>query len=131
MHAELYDRSRPVTQLHWGGGTPTFLSEAQMQMLMAVTRRHFAVAADDRAEVGIELDPREVREPTLRVLREIGFNRASLGIQDFEPAVQKAVNRIQSEALTGARHRRSATRRIPLRVGRSDLRSAVSDAARR
>lgn len=100
-HAALYDKTREVTQLHWGGGTPTFLSEAQMEALMAVTRRHFNVVGDDAAEIGIELDPREVREPTLRVLREIGFNRASLGIQDFEPAVQKAVNRVQSMALTG------------------------------
>ncbi len=101
LHAALYDKTRMVTQLHWGGGTPTFLSETQMDALMAVTRRHFNVASDRSAEIGIELDPREVREPTLRVLREMGFNRASLGIQDFEPAVQKAVNRIQSEALTG------------------------------
>jgi len=101
LHAALYDKSRIVTQLHWGGGTPTFLSEAQMETLMAVTRRHFNLAGGDAAEIGIELDPREVRGPTLRVLREIGFNRASLGIQDFEPAVQKAVNRIQSVALTG------------------------------
>jgi len=101
MHGALYDRARRVTQLHWGGGTPTFLSETQMTTLMEVTRRHFTIADDDVAEVGIELDPREVREPTLRVLRDIGFNRASLGIQDFEPVVQKAVNRVQSEALTG------------------------------
>ena len=101
MQAELYDRARPVRQLHWGGGTPTFLNEAQMTTLMDITRRHFNLAADDESEFGIELDPREVRPETLATLREIGFNRASLGIQDFEPAVQKAVNRIQSEALTG------------------------------
>jgi len=101
LQSALYDRRRTVTQLHWGGGTPTFLSEAQMQTLMETTRRHFTLAADDAGEFGIELDPREVRQPTLAVLRELGFNRASLGIQDFDPAVQKAVNRIQSEALTG------------------------------
>lgn len=102
LQASLYDRSRTVTQLHWGGGTPTFLSEEQMRALMGATRAHFQLADDVQGEYGIELDPREVREDTLGVLREIGFNRASLGIQDFEPAVQKAVNRIQSEALTGA-----------------------------
>jgi oxygen-independent coproporphyrinogen-3 oxidase len=101
LQSELYDPARPVRQLHWGGGTPTFLSEAQMADLMAETRRRFNLADDSEAEFGIELDPREVRPATLATLREIGFNRASLGIQDFEPAVQKAVNRIQSESLTG------------------------------
>jgi oxygen-independent coproporphyrinogen-3 oxidase len=101
LQSELYDRRRTVTQLHWGGGTPTFLSETQMRTLMDTTRRHFTLAPGDAGEFGIELDPREVREPTLAVLRDLGFNRASLGIQDFEPAVQKAVNRIQSESLTG------------------------------
>ncbi|NJN51437.1 MAG: oxygen-independent coproporphyrinogen III oxidase [Gammaproteobacteria bacterium] len=102
LHAQLYEPTRLVTQLHWGGGTPTFLSESQMRGLMRQTRQHFRLAADDAGEFGIELDPREVRPDTLPVLREIGFNRASLGIQDFEPAVQKAVNRIQSEAMTAA-----------------------------
>jgi oxygen-independent coproporphyrinogen-3 oxidase len=101
LQSALYDRRRTVTQLHWGGGTPTFLSEAQMRSLMETTRRHFTLAPGDAGEFGIELDPREVREPTLAVLRELGFNRASLGIQDFDPIVQRAVNRIQSESLTG------------------------------
>ncbi len=102
LHGHLYDANRTVTQLHWGGGTPTFLSEAQMRDLMAATRRHFHLARESEGEFGIELDPREIRPDTMAVLREIGFNRASLGIQDFEPAVQKAVNRIQSEALTAS-----------------------------
>jgi oxygen-independent coproporphyrinogen III oxidase len=101
LQSELYDPARPVRQLHWGGGTPTFLSEAQMSALMEHTRRHFNLADDAESEFGIELDPREVRPQTLATLRDIGFNRASLGIQDFEPAVQKAVNRIQSESMTG------------------------------
>jgi len=101
LQSALYDPARPVRQLHWGGGTPTFLSDQQMRELMAATRRHFNLAGDAESEFGIELDPREVRAGTLATLRDIGFNRASLGIQDFEPAVQKAVNRIQSEALTG------------------------------
>ncbi len=102
LHGQLYNRARNVTQLHWGGGTPTFLSEAQMCALMAATRHHFQLADDAEGEFGIELDPREIRTGTMRTLREIGFNRVSLGIQDFEPAVQKAVNRIQSESLTGS-----------------------------
>jgi len=101
LQSALYDRRRTVTQLHWGGGTPTFFEEAQMRALMETTRHHFTLAGDDTGEFGIELDPREVRQPTLAVLRELGFNRASLGIQDFDAAVQKAVNRIQSESLTG------------------------------
>jgi oxygen-independent coproporphyrinogen-3 oxidase len=101
LQAALYDRRRTVTQLHWGGGTPTFLSEEEMRRLMRETAAHFTLAAADVGEFGIELDPRELRPATLPTLREIGFNRVSLGIQDFDPAVQKAVNRLQSEALTG------------------------------
>jgi oxygen-independent coproporphyrinogen-3 oxidase len=100
MQAELFDRARTVEQLHWGGGTPTFISHEEMRELMAVTREHFRLRDDDKGEYGIEVDPREIRPETLAVLRELGFNRLSMGVQDFEPAVQKAVNRIQSEAET-------------------------------
>ena len=100
LHGALYDRRRRVSQLHWGGGTPTFFSEAQLRRLMHAIDAHFTLARDDTGEFGIELDPREVRQETLPVLRELGFNRVSLGIQDFDPAVQKAVNRIQSVAQT-------------------------------
>jgi oxygen-independent coproporphyrinogen III oxidase len=91
---------RHVEQLHWGGGTPTFISHAEMRELMRVTRRLFELADDARGEYGIEIDPREVKPDTLAVLREIGFNRLSMGVQDFDPRVQQAVNRIQSEAET-------------------------------
>jgi oxygen-independent coproporphyrinogen-3 oxidase len=96
MQAELFDDSRPVEQLHWGGGTPTFISGDQMRELMAVTGRHFQLLDDDRGEYSIEIDPREVTDGTIGLLREIGFNRMSLGLQDLDPAVQKAVNRIQT-----------------------------------
>ena len=99
-HAELYGSDRDVAQLHWGGGTPTFLSDDQIHALMAQTRHSFNLKSDQSGEFSIEIDPREVRPDTLATLRESGFNRMSLGIQDFEPAVQKAVNRIQSEELT-------------------------------
>ncbi|MEW6612459.1 MAG: oxygen-independent coproporphyrinogen III oxidase [Pseudomonadota bacterium] len=95
-----FDPSRPVTQLHWGGGTPTFLSGEEMRALMAQTRRHFTLLDDDAGEYSIEIDPREVEPGTLALLRELGFNRLSLGVQDLDPAVQRAVNRIQSEELT-------------------------------
>jgi oxygen-independent coproporphyrinogen-3 oxidase len=100
LQAELFDRARTVEQLHWGGGTPTFISHEEMRQLMAVTREHFRLRDDDKGEYGIEVDPREIRPETLAVLRDLGFNRLSMGVQDFEPAVQKAVNRIQSEAET-------------------------------
>ncbi|WP_417551242.1 oxygen-independent coproporphyrinogen III oxidase [Methylophaga sp.] len=98
LKSALIDSSRSVTQLHWGGGTPTFISEQQMQDLMNETRRHFHIADD--ADISIEIDPREANADTIALLKKIGFNRISLGIQDFDPAVQKAVNRIQSEAET-------------------------------
>ena len=102
MQAELFDPGRTVEQLHWGGGTPTFISHEEIQELMNVTREHFRLRDDDQGEYGIEVDPREVRPETLALLRRLGFNRLSMGVQDFEPAVQKAVNRIQSEAETFA-----------------------------
>lgn len=100
MQAALFDKSRRVEQLHWGGGTPTFISRDQMRELMAETRRHFTLADDDIGEYSIEIDPREADAETIRLLREIGFNRISMGVQDFDERVQKAVNRIQSEAET-------------------------------
>ncbi|MEA3412043.1 MAG: oxygen-independent coproporphyrinogen III oxidase [Pseudomonadota bacterium] len=102
MQGELFDASRPVDQLHWGGGTPTFLNPEQMAELMTVTSRHFKLRDDDQGEYSIEIDPREADEYTIELLRELGFNRLSLGVQDFEPRVQAAVNRIQSEEQTFA-----------------------------
>lgn len=84
---------RTVTQLHWGGGSPTFLTPDRMESFMKAITRRFSIQED--AEVSIELDPRESSTEHLEVLRELGFNRASLGIQDVDEAVQKAVNRIQ------------------------------------
>jgi oxygen-independent coproporphyrinogen-3 oxidase len=100
MQARLFDRTRVVEQLHWGGGTPTFISHDEMRDLMRVTRENFTLRTDDQGEYGIEVDPREVHSGTLPLLREIGFNRLSMGVQDFDPKVQKAVNRLQSEEQT-------------------------------
>lgn len=102
LQGRLFDRSRPVDQLHWGGGTPTFISHEQMRALMRVTGEYFQLRDDDSGEYSIEVDPREADAETVAVLRELGFNRLSLGVQDFDPAVQKAVNRIQSEQETWA-----------------------------
>ncbi len=100
LQGALFPRARVVDQLHWGGGTPTFISHRQMADLMAQTRRHFTLREDDGGEYSIEIDPREVQEDTIRFLRELGFNRMSMGVQDFDPRVQRAVNRIQTEEQT-------------------------------
>jgi oxygen-independent coproporphyrinogen-3 oxidase len=92
------DGGPKVEQLHWGGGTPTFLSRDEMSMLMGMLRAGFEFAPD--AEVSIEVDPRKVGADTIAFLGELGFNRISVGIQDFDPVVQQAVNRIQTEAET-------------------------------
>ena len=89
-----------VEQLHWGGGTPTFLAHDEMRRLMAMTRQRFHLLED--GEYSIEVDPRKVDRGTVDLLAELGFNRMSLGVQDFDEAVQRAVNRVQSEAETFA-----------------------------
>ncbi len=90
--------ARRACQLHWGGGTPNFLSAEEMRSLMAALRAQFDFAAD--AELSVEIDPRSLAPGAMALLGELGFNRASIGVQDFDPAVQKAVNRIQSEEAT-------------------------------
>lgn len=95
IQASLYDVDRPVEQLHWGGGTPTFLNHDEMRALMAKTRQHFKLHDGDDGDYSIEIDPRSVTVETISVLREIGFNRFSLGVQDVDERVQRAVNRIQ------------------------------------
>jgi len=87
-----------VAQLHWGGGTPTFLAHDEMRQLMTATRQHFKLI--EGGEYSIEVDPRKVDRATVELLAELGFNRMSVGVQDFDPAVQQAVNRVQSEEET-------------------------------
>ncbi|MDO8888938.1 MAG: oxygen-independent coproporphyrinogen III oxidase [Hydrogenophaga sp.] len=82
-----------VSQLHLGGGTPTFLSDAELEDLMSMLRSHFTLVPG--GEYSIEVDPRTVTEERLRTLARLGFNRLSFGVQDFDPTVQKAVHRIQ------------------------------------
>ncbi|HQO30176.1 MAG TPA: radical SAM protein, partial [Accumulibacter sp.] len=94
----LEDRQPEVSQLHWGGGTPTFLSHDEMRQLMAATRKHFRLI--EGGEFSIEVDPRKVDRETVALLGELGFNRMSVGVQDFDEKVQAAVNRIQSEEET-------------------------------
>ncbi|MCZ8130080.1 MAG: oxygen-independent coproporphyrinogen III oxidase [Steroidobacteraceae bacterium] len=92
----LYDKSRPVNQLHFGGGTPTFLSTRQIAELLEKMRRHFALTNAPDREYSIEIDPRTIDLDRLEELSKLGFNRVSLGVQDFDAAVQVAVNRVQS-----------------------------------
>ncbi len=103
---DIIGKSQRVEQLHWGGGTPTFLSNEELRELMGMLRERFEFAAD--GEYSIEIDPRTVNAEKMAVIGDIGFNRVSLGVQDFDPDVQRAVNRIQSfeetrEAIEGAR----------------------------
>ncbi|MFJ2334159.1 oxygen-independent coproporphyrinogen III oxidase [Pseudomonas helleri] len=90
------DPKQKVEQLHFGGGTPTFLSHDELRQLMAHLREHFNLLDDDSGDYGIEIDPREADWSTMGLLRELGFNRVSIGLQDLDPAVQRAVNRLQS-----------------------------------
>ena len=96
MASALFDRDRDVEQVHFGGGTPNFLTPAQIAEVMDVLRRHFSFAAPARLDCSIELDPRFITPDDVGALAAAGFNRASLGVQDFDPEVQRAVNRIQS-----------------------------------
>ncbi|NWD69940.1 oxygen-independent coproporphyrinogen III oxidase [Pseudomonas gingeri] len=88
--------AQKVEQLHLGGGTPTFLSHDELRQLMACLRQHFNLLDDDSGDYGIEIDPREADWSTMGLLRELGFNRVSVGLQDLDPTVQRAVNRLQS-----------------------------------
>lgn len=92
------DGEHEVIQLHWGGGTPTFLSHDEMRLLMSETRKHFKLL--DGGEYSIEVDPRKVDTATVALLGELGFNRMSVGVQDFDERVQVAVNRVQTEEET-------------------------------
>jgi oxygen-independent coproporphyrinogen-3 oxidase len=89
---------QPIAQLHWGGGTPTFLSDAEMAQLMAMLQERFPRTRD--AEVSLEVDPRSVEPGRMARIAALGFNRLSVGVQDFDRDVQQAVHRIQSEAET-------------------------------
>ena len=96
--AQMVSRRRPVIQFHWGGGTPTYLSPAQLEDLFGYTRERFSFASD--AEIGIEIDPRVTSRAHLETLRRLGFNRLSMGIQDFQAKVQQTIHRVQPYEMT-------------------------------
>ena len=93
LHTRHLGRGQAVSQLHLGGGTPTFMSDEELRQLMALLREHFKFVPG--GEYSVEVDPRTVDAQRLAVLAELGFNRLSFGVQDFDPEVQKAVHRIQ------------------------------------
>ncbi len=95
LQGALFDRSRPVEQLHFGGGTPTYLDAAQLARLFAHLRKNFSFGDSRDRQFSIEVDPRTVDRVRMGELRSLGFNRLSLGIQDFDEEVQQAINRIQ------------------------------------
>jgi oxygen-independent coproporphyrinogen-3 oxidase len=96
IYSSLFDSSRQVKQLHWGGGTPNFLSNEEMSLLMKATRRLFSLADDRQGEFSIEIHPGNISPDSIKHLRHLGFNRLSMGVQDFNPSVQKAVNRFNT-----------------------------------
>ncbi|MES2016910.1 MAG: oxygen-independent coproporphyrinogen III oxidase [Pseudomonadota bacterium] len=102
MQGRLFAGMNQIEQLHFGGGTPTYLSDAQMEELMLHLRRCFKFAPDEVGEYSIEVDPRTVTRERVLSLRRQGFNRISLGVQDYDAQVQEAVNRIQPEQETQA-----------------------------
>jgi oxygen-independent coproporphyrinogen-3 oxidase len=116
LAAPLLGKDRKLCQLHWGGGTPTFLAREEMRELMASLDAAFERSAD--AEVSLEVDPRRVEAGTMEFLAGLGFNRVSIGVQDFDAAVQQAVHRIQSEEVT---------RRVIEEARRSGFRSVNLD----
>ena len=96
--ATLINPRRKVVQLHFGGGSPTFLSPDEIRRLGEIIHKHFKFSSD--IEAGVEIDPRRLTREHVVALREVGFNRASLGVQDFDPTVQQAVHRIQPREMT-------------------------------
>jgi len=98
LMAKLLNPRRKAVQLHLGGGSPTFLRPDEIRRLGEITHRHFTFAPD--IEAGLEVDPRRLTREHMAALREIGFNRASMGVQDFNPQVQEAVHRIQPVEMT-------------------------------
>ncbi len=96
--SKFVSRKRKVSQFHWGGGTPTYLSPSQLEDLFAYTHERFTFG--DEAEIGIEVDPRVTSQSHLETLRRLGFNRLSMGVQDFTPIVQETIHRIQPYEMT-------------------------------
>ena len=96
MKGKIFDKDRKVEQIHFGGGTPTYLNKVQLTQLMDVLNNNFNLLDDDSGDYSIEIDPRKLKSETITLLRNLGFNRVSIGVQDFDSKVQAAINRIQA-----------------------------------
>jgi oxygen-independent coproporphyrinogen-3 oxidase len=118
MRSSLHGKQRPVRQMHWGGGTPTFLDSAEITELMHELASHFMLLDEGYREYSIEIDPRTVDNSKIALLKGLGFNRISLGIQDFDPLVQKSINRQQPYA---------AVRELVQEIRRHEFRSLSFD----
>jgi oxygen-independent coproporphyrinogen-3 oxidase len=114
--AQLVD-GRQIQRMHWGGGTPTYLDAHELKVLVEMIRGHFDLVPD--GEYAIEIDPRTATDETMYLLADLGFNRASFGVQDFDPVVQKAVNRMQGFEMT--RERIEAARKADFKSVNLDL----------
>ena len=123
----LLNPKRKVVQLHFGGGTPTFSLPDEIRRLGEMIHSRFTFAPD--VEAGVEVDPRRLTRDHLVALREVGFNRGSMGVQDDDPVVQKAVHRIQPFEMTRQVVEWMREVGLSLRQHRPDLRPALSDAA--
>ncbi len=97
LKSKLFNSDRLVHQLHWGGGTPTFLNNEQMHILMGIISEHFVLKDDDSGEYSIEIHPNGITDNKIAHIRSLGFNRISMGVQDFHAETQQAVNRFNSE----------------------------------
>jgi oxygen-independent coproporphyrinogen-3 oxidase len=118
--AECLGEDRAISQMHWGGGTPTFLADSELAELTRMLRSEFEFAA--RGEYAIEVDPRTVNSERIALLAQLGFNRISIGVQDFDPEVQRAIHRVQSveqteEAVRAARENRFRSVNVDLIYG--------------
>ena len=100
MVSALYDKDRVVEQMHFGGGTPTFLTDAQFERMWELIKKYFPIINTENRDYSIEIDPRSVTRESMQKLAGYGFNRFSLGVQDVNPKVQQAVNRIQPTEMT-------------------------------
>ena len=97
LQSALYEDDRLLEQIHFGGGTPTYLSPTQLEELLDVLAQHFHLALPNKLELSIEVDPRSVSAQSIAEIIALGFNRISIGVQDFDPEVQVAINRVQSK----------------------------------
>ena len=96
LQAALFDRERPVLQMHWGGGTPSYLHDEHIREILDAIHANFSLTSDEKGEFAIEVDPRTTDADRIANLRAFGFNRISFGVQDFNLEVQQAINRVHS-----------------------------------